>query len=163
MKLRLVTNQLILKWEIILDNPCVPTSLHGPWKADKEGRRVRDTLQKRSQDRWGRNGDRKELKHQKDSTHHYWLWGPRPGTKECRRPLEIEYDPQPQPAEKQGPQFHSCMEMSSANNVNQPRSHLPPEPPERNTALPTTSHRPCRFGAEEPTEPAGLLIYRAMK
>ena len=44
---------------------------------------------------------------------------------------------QPQPAEKQGSQFHSCMQMSSAN-VNQSRRDLP-RASTKKAALPTTS------------------------
>lgn len=112
-------------------------SLHGLQKAAKEGR-IRGILHRRSQGRWGGNGDQKELKHRKDSTHHCWLWGQRPRTKACRRPLEIDQDTQPQPAETQGSQFHSYMEMSSANNVNQSRRDLP-RASTKNAALPTTS------------------------
>lgn len=47
----------------------------------------------------------------------------RPGIKACRRPQEVEYEPQPQSTKKQGPQFHHA--QKGILPTSQSRSYVP--------------------------------------
>lgn len=125
---------------MILNYPGMPGKLHGTGEADKESRRIRDTAEEKAGEmaqKW-RSQRSKALEGLNPPL--LTLKTKRPGVKECRRPLQVEYEPQPQLTKEQGPQFHHGTERNSANKPVQ--KLCPLEPPERNTTLPATSYEP---------------------